>query len=73
MFIWRWVGPTINVDTNMLYKILHPNGGYIVCSTVCVWAPLEEANASLLAEWASFVTQLKDLIDPAAGLEDFPY
>ena len=57
----------------MTYTILHPNSRYICRSTVRAWTPLEEANASLLAVRASFMTQLNDVIGTAADPEDFPY
>ena len=63
----------VDVGTATKYKILRPNGGYIRRSTVCAWTHLEEANARLLVEWASFMMQLNDESGPVADPEDFLY
>ena len=54
MCIGCLIGPAIDVVTAMTYNILCLDGGYMYCSTVCAWTPLEEASVSLLAERVSF-------------------
>ena len=56
--IARWLGPAINVGTDMTYKILRSDGGYVCRSTLISWNSNEEANPVRIAERVYFMMQL---------------
>ena len=62
MFIGRWLGPVIDVGTDMTYNILRPDGGYVFRSTVISWTSKEEANPARMAERVSFMEHLNSCI-----------
>ena len=73
MFIGRWLGPAIDVDTAMPYKILSPDGGYVCRSTLRSWTSNEEAKPVRMAKRVSFMKQINSYIGHAAKLSDFPF
>ena len=72
MFIGRWLGPAIDVSTDMTYNILKPDGDYVCRSTVRAWTPKEEANPVRMAERVYFMEQLNSCIGQTSKLSDFP-
>ena len=69
--ISRYLGPAIDVGTNVTYMILKPNGLYVCRSTLCPWTHAEEANPTLLAERETFMMQAKEALEPSATVSDF--
>ena len=72
MFIGIWLGPSTDVGTAMISKILRPDGGYVCRSTLISWTSSEEANPFRMAERVSFMKQLNSCIGHAENLSDFP-
>ena len=72
IFIGRWLGPAIDVGTDMAYKILRPDGGYVCRSTLRSWTSNEEANHFRMAERVSFIKQLNSCIGHATKLSHLP-
>ena len=72
MFIGRWLGPAIDVSTDMTYNILKPDGDYVCRSTVRAWTPKEEANPVRMAERVSSMEQINSCIGHAAKFSGFP-
>ena len=72
MFIGRWLGPATDVGTDITYKVLRPDGGYVCRSTVRYWTSKEEVNPVKMDKRLSFMKHLNSCIVHAAKLSDFP-
>ena len=72
MFIGRWLGPEIDVGTDMTYNILRPDVGYVCRLTMRSWTSNEEANPVRMSERVYFMKKLNSCIGHAAKLSDYP-